>query len=215
MSELRPELEPLPLRMMNLPVDRGYPVPWFVEWIINTEGERVPEFRAMSQEKWHKAVRQSRCWVCGERLGKNLAFVIGPMCGITRTTGEPPCHLECAEWSVRNCPFLARPHAERRELEGPLLPSAGIMIERNPGVSLVWVTNSYTLFRDANGLPLIKVGPPERITFWSEGKPATRAQIDTSISTGLPLLEAVAESPEERTALSEQVTALQTLLPPA
>ena len=37
MSTYRPELEPLPDRMKRLPVHRGYPVPWFVEWVRTVE----------------------------------------------------------------------------------------------------------------------------------------------------------------------------------
>ena len=109
---LRPELaRSLPPRMGDLPIDpeRGFPVPWFVEWI-----DGKPEFRVMSGAKWARAVRDKLCWVCGKQLGGYLCFVLGPMCGITRTTSEPPCHRECAQWSARFCPFLSRPHMTRR-----------------------------------------------------------------------------------------------------
>src|SRR5215831_3288717 len=110
-TPLRSELTELPRRLKALPVDaRGYPVPWFVAW-----HDGVPDFRIADTAKWRRAVRERRCWVCGDRLGRYLAFVIGPMCGINRTTTEPPLHRECAEWSVMNCPFLVRPHAKRRE----------------------------------------------------------------------------------------------------
>lgn len=95
-TEIRPELEALPVRLRKLPVDaRGYPVPWFVDWIEGPEG-RVPEFRAMDPRKWVRAVKERLCWVCGEALGRWLVFPIGPMCAITRTTAEPPSHLDCA-----------------------------------------------------------------------------------------------------------------------
>jgi hypothetical protein len=66
-------------------------VPWFVAWF-----DGKPEFRAMDGLKWIRAVREHLCWVCGGRLGVWQTFVLGPMCGINRTTVEPPCHLECA-----------------------------------------------------------------------------------------------------------------------
>ena len=45
--QLRAELEPLPPRMQTLSIDeRGYPVPWFVDWV-----EGRPEFRAMNPQK--------------------------------------------------------------------------------------------------------------------------------------------------------------------
>lgn len=213
---LRPELEPLPYRMQDLPVDRGYPVPWFVEWIRGETGELVPEFRAVTKAKWVTAVNQRRCWVCGKRLGVNLAFLIGPMCGINRTTSEPPCHLDCAEWSARNCPFLSRPHAVRREPDHPdFTPGPGEPILRNPGVSLVWVTRSYKVFEDGKGGHLIRIGNPDGVGFWYEGKPATRAQINESIRTGLPSLEATVETPDDRLQLLRCVVEFERMLPAA
>lgn len=101
----------LPERMADLPVDdRGYPVPWFVAW-----HDGKPEFRAMDPAKFARAIKEKRCWVCGERLGVNLCFVAGPMCGINRTSSEPPSHLMCARWSAQNCPFLSNPRMVRRE----------------------------------------------------------------------------------------------------
>src|SRR5437667_1054661 len=111
-TTMRAELEPLPERMRHLRIDdRGYPVPWFVPWV---DGQ--PEFRAMDAVKRHKAIKDGRCWVCGGSLyGQKKVFVIGPMCGVNRTTAEPPNHLECARWSARNCPFLTQREIKRRE----------------------------------------------------------------------------------------------------
>jgi hypothetical protein len=131
---LRPELTELPLRMRGLAVDdRGYPVPWFVAWV---DGQ--PEFRAVDARKWLQAVRQKLCWVCGQQLGAYLAFILGPMCAINRTISEPPSHRQCAEWSIKNCPFLSRPHMRRRENDMPedAQESAGFGTKRNPGVTL-------------------------------------------------------------------------------
>lgn len=47
----------LPARMRDLPIDdRGYPVPWFVAWV-----DGKPEFRAMDQEKFIRALREKLC----------------------------------------------------------------------------------------------------------------------------------------------------------
>ena len=45
---LRPELTPMPARIAELPVYRGYPVPWFVAYPEATKEEPYkgePEFR--------------------------------------------------------------------------------------------------------------------------------------------------------------------------
>lgn len=208
---LRPELTELPPRMRNLPVDkRGYPVPWFVQWI---NGE--PEFRLMDQRKWIEAVNHDRCWVCGGKLGANLAFVIGPMCGINRTTSEPACHLSCAEWSCKNCPFLVRPHMVRREdefTERLAKNPAGVMLKRNPGVMLIWVTRGFRVFTH-DGKPLISVGDPEHVAWYSEGRPATIAEIEASIAGGLPSILELCKDERDRKEVYRRYEELKKLYP--
>ena len=186
--------EPLPSRMQGLPVDeRGYVVPWFVDW---QDGK--PEFRAMDPEKFLKAIREKRCWVCGQPLGVYVCFVAGPMCGINRTSSEPPSHSECAHWSARNCPFLSNPRAVRREdevINNQCLRdnAAGFALTRNPGVTMLWTTRMYEIFRTETG-PLIQMGEPEKVDWYACGKIATREQVLESIASGLPNLEAMART---------------------
>jgi hypothetical protein len=199
--------------MFRLPIDkRGYPVPWFVGWV---DGE--PEFRAVDPVKWVKAVQHKLCWVCGGPLGTYQAFVLGPMCTITRTSGEPPSHRDCAEWSVKNCPFLVRPHARRRENDLPegYQDPNGIFIKRNPGVSALWVTRTYKLFKDDNGNPLVEVGDQLEVTWWAEGRPATREEVAASVESGLPELRKLADEEGENSikALNKQIALAMTLLP--
>jgi len=208
------DLASLPLRMRKLPLDaRGYPVPWFVAWV-----EGVPEFRIMDVAKWVLAVKERRCWVCGESLGRWLAFPIGPMCAITRTTSEPPSHRECALWSLANCPFLSNPQMVRRsehlppEAERP----AGLPIMRNPGVVCLWITREYETWPTEDQRRLITVGVPSEVTWWREGRRATRAEVQESIDTGMPALLETAklQGPFAVEALAKQVGRLSVLLPP-
>lgn len=211
-ASLRPELTPLPPRIARLPLSqRGYPVPWFVPWI---DGE--PEFVAMDDRKRVEAVRFKKCWVCGEKLGRHLAFVIGPMCGINRTTSEPPSHLDCARWSACNCPFLTQRQEERREHGLPEHAGCpGVGLKRNPGVALVWVTDSFRPFSDGKGSWLIRVGDPQSVEFYSHGRTATRAEIEASIDSGLPLLLEACKGdvPEAVTELMKQKREFEQLLP--
>jgi len=179
-----------------------------------------PEFRAMDPVKRALAIRDRLCWVCGEQIGRHLAFVVGPMCGINRTTSEPHCHLVCAEWAARNCPFLSRPHMTRREDETINAATyaangIGMPIVRNPGVTLVWVTRSYSLFRADRG-HLINLGPPDRVIWYCKGRLATRDEVDASIATGLPALQELADLQPELNApamLAKAVADFQRLLP--
>jgi hypothetical protein len=162
-------------------------VPWFVAW---RDGK--PEFRAMDTGKLRAAVKNKLCWVCGWAMGSYKAFVIGPMCAVSRISSEPPSHVLCAEWSARNCPFLSRPHMVRRENDLPedLIEHAGVAILRNPGVTLVWVTKGYQVVPDGitPGRWVIEIGEPEQVHWWTEGRPATRAEVERSVEEGLPAL---------------------------
>lgn len=194
--QARPELPPMPPRIAALPLDdRGYPIPFFVAYI-----DGKPDFRVADPDKVVACVKCRLCWVCGQGLGRNLAFPIGPMCTVNRTTAEPPSHRDCALWSAIACPFLSRPHAHRREdelTEANAGNVAGEMIKRNPGVTAVWVTRSYELFPDGTGKVLFEVGPPVEVTWWREGRRATRTEVMEAIESGIPLLRAVCQNPTE------------------
>ena len=194
MSTYNPAIAKLdmPSRFARLPIDkRGYPVPKFVTWI---NGE--PDFRVVNK-KWIGICRhEERCWLCGEKLGRHLAFVIGPMCSIHRISSEPPSHLDCARFACKACPFMLNPQRRRNEAglpEGNEQPG-GIMIARNPGVALIYITREYRIMKDPGGGLLFSLGEPEKLEWYARGAPATREQIMASINSGLPLLRAMAEN---------------------
>lgn len=202
-ESLRPELSTLPLRMRGLSLHRGYPVPWFVASI-----DGVPDFRVMDQAKFTRAIKEKRCWVCGDALGRYCSFVIGPMCAITRTTSEPPCHQECARWSAVNCPFLTRPSMHRREdYPADSAPAPGIPIDRNPGVACVWTTRDYALFSPNGRGYLLTVGTATEVEWFAEGRYATRAEVAASILAGFPaLVETVkADAPQHQAQALEEL----------
>lgn len=179
-----------PARIAALPIDkRGFPVPWFVAWV---DGE--PIFPAMDGEKLAGAIRHESCWVCGQRLGRFKVFVIGPMCVANRISSEPPSHDECARFAALNCPFLANPNMKRvpQERYGGGV-SAGVMIERNPGVTaLVTCEGPVRWHRDGPGV-LFHVEPISRVEWFARGREATRAEVEESFDSGLPALRQMAE----------------------
>jgi hypothetical protein len=175
--------------MAHLPIsDKGYPVPWFVEWI-----DGKPDFRIMDADKLIDAVRYKRCWVCGGTLGKFKTFVVGPMCVVNRTAAEPPSHHDCALFSATACPFLTLPKATRREANMPenKAPMPGIMIPRNPGVTCLWTVQHYRAYKTQRG-PLFNIGDPARVEWYAEKALATREQVSSSIETGMPILRGLA-----------------------
>jgi hypothetical protein len=188
-TETTPALS-MPDRVRSLPVDRrGFPVPWFVAWF---DGE--PDFRCVAAGKVETAVRQSLCWVCGRPLGKYRTFVTGPLCAVNGVSAEPPSHRDCGEFSAKNCPFLTRPRMRRNDknLRDDSPHPAGAMIDRNPGVALLWTTRSFRIVHVNDGI-LFHVGPPDRVQWFAEGREATRAEVLASLESGLPLLKATSE----------------------
>jgi hypothetical protein len=91
------------------------------------------------------------------------------------------------------------------------------MIERNPGCTCLYETSAATKVSDGKGGWLIRLGHPDRVDWWAEGRQATRGEIQASIDGGFPILLDMAmkdgqEAVDELTRLAH--TALQ-LLPAA
>jgi hypothetical protein len=190
-----------PKFLSHLPYDheRGYVVPWFVHW-----QNGVPEFRVIVEEKRGMAWDLGLCWVCGKELPVlsprpmrcRQTFVIGPMCSVNRVSSEPGSHPDCAAYAVQACPFLTKPHMVRRDNDLPegSHESDGIMILRNPGVICLWESESASIsVIPGDGGWLIDIGEPLIPPSWYyEGRFATRAEVDESVRTGLPALQAEA-----------------------
>lgn len=194
-------LPAMPPRIAKLPRHRimgvDMPVPFFTTWLDEhgepcPPGQGEPDFRVITGSKVGVCYRQKLCWVCGEPLGQYLAHVIGPMCAINRVSSEPSSHAACALFSVQACPFLTRPRMvrNRKDLPEQADNPAGFMIERNPGVALVWVTKTISAVRAHAGKAgvLFRLGDPTSVHWFAHGRGATRAEVIASIESGYPLL---------------------------
>jgi hypothetical protein len=175
----------------------GYPIPWFVAMI---DGQ--PDFRVIRPGGIQTALRQKLCWVCGCSFlrQEDRAFTIGPMCAVNRVSAEPPSHRDCAVYSATACPFLATPNMVRRDRGKPqgAANPAGIMITRNPGVALVWVTRyrSWGTRGDGAGGTLFDIGDCREALWFARGRAATSDEVLASIDSGLPILREMAEADE-------------------
>jgi hypothetical protein len=207
---IRPGLPELPLRIARLPIDeRGYPVPWFVAMVGGK-----PDFRVADGDKIVTAVRFKRCWICGQPLGRYLAFVVGPMCTVNRISSEPPSHTECATFAVKACPFLALPKATRRDANLPeaIEDPPGVFITRNPAVTAVWITNNYVP-RPVDGGVLFSMGVPTTVLWFTKGRRATHEEALASFDSSLPALREIADAEGESEALQRHIDAALPLLP--
>lgn len=210
-----------PPRIARLPRNKaGYPIPWFVDYV---DGE--PDFRIADTRKFRGATLFRVCWLCGESLrnttlgpaATQYAYVIGPMCAVNRVSSEPPAHRDCAIYAAMACPFLTTPGMRRRpDLPEGIVKPDGEMILRNPGVALVWITNTWRMIP---GHQLFDVDEPAETRWFCEGRPATRAEILDAIDSGMPTLRHAAEQdsdPEAALAhLDQQYARALELLPAA
>jgi hypothetical protein len=200
----------MPERIKRLPVDkRGFPVPKFVA-VINGE----PDHRVVNPKWFVPAVNSKLCWICGEPMGRYFTSIIGCMCSVNRVISEPPSHRDCAEFSVKACPFLSRPTMHRREAGMPdnKVEAAGFGLKRNPGVACLWISKQYPKpFRAQAGQQgvLFELGNPVETIWYREGRLATRAEVEEAVSEGLPnlLTPATEEGPEAVAALKRMAKA--------
>ena len=200
---------------------KGYPIPWFVDRVAPLK-DGDADFRIMDGKRLKLAIRDKRCWICGEPIRtKTSVFVAGPMCGINRTSAEPPNHASCAEWAAKACPFLTMPKRIRDERGLPpgAHSQAGVGIKRNPGVVMLWETAKYTTWRPPNGGILFDLGEPTLygVEWLCEGREATRAEVMRSVETGLPSLLALAaeQGPEACFDLGQMTERFMAYLPDA
>jgi hypothetical protein len=221
---------PEPPRIARLHRDKHHrPVPWFVAWTTGPPhwherepGKGTPDFRILRSGAPGIAWAARICWVCGTMFQRQepRAFVIGPMCAINRISAEPPSHYECAQFSALACPFLTVPNMVRRDKHLPpdADKPAGIMIMRNPGVTLVWVAkyNQPSTERDPAGGILFNIGQvPLFVEWYAEGRAATRAEVLASIESGLPALREPCEGSAAALAALDEAHRIALRLVPA
>lgn len=121
---------PIPKGMRTLRRDsRGYPVPYIV--LMDKSG--TPQFTINDSRKVMDCVRKMLCSICGKRVplnrvGGNIEpyfwFVGGSRCFLHPHGAflDPPLHLECAEYALQVCPFLAASRYMRRIDDAKLKP---------------------------------------------------------------------------------------------
>lgn len=207
----RPAETDPPTRMRRLPRDKhNRIIPWFVK--VKEDG--TPDHRLPHKDAIRDAYRFQLCWLCGQRRGRWATFPIGPMCTINRISGEPPSHHECAVYAAQVCPFLANPSMRRRTAGLPEERETigGFMAERNPGVVVLWVTQSWHVSREFNG-HLFRLGDPDRVEWYTRGAAASREAAAAALDSGCQFLRGYAEGPEEHADIDRRYSAAVPLLP--
>lgn len=194
-----------PVTMEHLPVDeRGYIVPFFVLW---RDGR--PQFEAIDPDKYAACVRDDLCWLCGHKLLRRRAFVLGPMCVVNRVSAEPPSHVTCAEYALQVCPFLTMPLAKRVPVPEDAIMPAGEMITRNPGAAVLWICYrgdyKFVRYPESGGVLVHIEEEPAELRAWARGQDGAWDAVAESMASGLPLLEAACQNDADFAALYQLV----------
>lgn len=213
------ELPEMPASIARLKRDgRGYPVPFFVWWC-----DGKPDFRIINPVAIERCIKDRLCWICGEKLGRFLTFVSGPMCGVNRISSEPASHLKCTHFAVKACPFMLLPKAKRRlaglpeNIQQPG-PSDSIHLDRNPGVTMLWIVLQTSHIRvdwGKTGGALLHLPKPFTVEWWSQGRKATRDEVLESIDSGITELLKLCDSDEEMNLVFEKRKSLLKRIPRA
>jgi hypothetical protein len=105
------------------------------------------------------------------------------------------------------------PKMQRREDGLPnKVPPPGQMIERNPGVTLIWLTRRWELNYQPTGY-LFEIGTPVKALWYAEGRKAQRSEVLDSIRSGLPVLLGQITSKEDMAEMDKRYDAAMKLLP--
>lgn len=207
---MKNRIENIPSELYTRPIDhRGFPVPWFV---TRKDQNGNWDFVNIDPERFEEAFHRNVCWVSGKPLGAFKSFVVGPMCVINRVSGDPPVKLSMAHFSVLHCPFLSNPKAKRPGAKDDIEPEQrGLMVNRNPGISAIYTTKSYT--RIPSGI--LMLGEPTSVEWWKEGRKATYEEAKSALLYGHGVLQEMAkdEGKEAEKELERYMEEAMVLLP--
>jgi hypothetical protein len=175
---MKPSEVPIPKQMQHLPIDeRGYPI--FYVAFMDHEGK--PQFVINDQFKRDQCLKKDLCEICGKRLFRGRWFVGGPMSAFhpDGVYNDAPMHLECKDYAMKVCPWLAAPRYSRSMAEDKAKHVKDVvlvdetMLPGRPAVFVAVMAVGQTLTKPnrMTGTPYIRPKKPFRfIEYWQHGK---------------------------------------------
>jgi hypothetical protein len=171
----------IPKRMRSLERDkRGYPIPFIV--LRDKTGQ--PQFTINDIRRVAECRNKRLCSICGKRFDDGVWFVGGSRCFLHERGAflDPPLHLECAEYALQVCPFLAASRYSKRIDDAKLAPGAlpdQMALVREPFMNprlperfgLGW-THDYIFRASTNhGEGVYIANSWDYVEFWQAGNP--------------------------------------------
>jgi len=175
----------------------GNPLLYFAERGANG----LMNYRAVRAEAVDRCITHGLCYICGQPLGRNKAFLTGPVGALRQIAIDPPCHRGCAVFAAQACPYFTAPR---------LRPDA--MLTNN--ACCVWTTRSFTSLPIDNAIHY-HLGKPIEVTWFSQGEPASHEQVLRAMQSALRILLDVARDDSEAAvnAVLQSVARLRQYMP--
>lgn len=163
---------PVPPRLARRPRDtRGYPIPANV--LVDPATGR-PDFRVTDVHRWARACLKKECSLCGEPLGRHMAFLGGPLSYENRYFTDLPMHRDCAEYALQVCPYLAVPNFKYSESlsapDGFTLTVSDDVVATRPAKFALAIARAYQAMRTPEGTYVVRATPWEQVSWWQDGK---------------------------------------------
>jgi hypothetical protein len=160
------DLPPMNRRLATRPIDpkRRLPIPY--AQLVNPDG--TANFAAIDGPKALRGAANRDCGLCGQRMGRWVAFLGGPRNVEHGGYLDPPMHVSCAEDATRLCPHLARQRVPRRPDSGdPDIITPPGFVEDKPDRWAMWITDRYTWrINPDTGTYRFLPGPARQIRWW-------------------------------------------------
>lgn len=121
----------IPNRLKKFPLWRNK-YPFFYTLLVENG---IPQFKQQDRQKQIIASRFGLCHLCGEPLGNPLYFILAtPDIEAKMTATNGPMHLECAQYAISICPFLANPNYQSNSIKEIQLGVKGLKQLRSLGI---------------------------------------------------------------------------------
>lgn len=77
-----------------------------IPFFATTRTDGTPDFKVINEKNRLRCANENLCWICGLPLEYWIIFIGGPKAIEQRLFVDGPMHPECAEISIKECPFL-------------------------------------------------------------------------------------------------------------
>lgn len=147
----------LPARLAARPFDarRKLPIPY-----VSEQDDGSVNFSVLNGARVLECAREGLCSACGQPHEYRIAFVGGPGGFRMRRYTDAPMHIECAQWSLRLCPYLAVERHRRRGLtETTAAPGFTDMEKSEPVILAVTRRYRLRLVWEPGQLPAVEFRP--------------------------------------------------------